>query len=105
LPHTRTLTNVSPAGMINWKEPDYVSAGHFYALVKSVTIKCNDPEKPGPNITSYKYGKNATAETPSVALSNQTTLLNGAGPTLGSGMQFRGAVAVVAGLLLASHVL
>ncbi|KAF9467892.1 glycoside hydrolase family 16 protein [Collybia nuda] len=92
-------------GMINWKDPDYLSAGHFYALVKSVSIKCGDPEAPGANITSYKYGKNTTAETPSVAFSNQTVLLNGAGPIFGSGMQFRGAVAIVAGLLLASHIL
>lgn len=89
--------------MINWKEPDYVSAGHFYALVKSVSIKCGDPEAPGANMTSYKYGGNTTAETPSVAFSNHSTLLNGAGPTLGSGLQFRGTAAVVAGLLLASY--
>lgn len=91
--------------MINWKDPDYVSAGHFYALVNKVTIKCADPTPPSGNITSYKYGVNATAETPAIAFSNQTTLLNGAGPTFGSGLQFRGAMTVVAGLMMASYVL
>ncbi|KAJ8507677.1 hypothetical protein ONZ45_g9967 [Pleurotus djamor] len=66
-------------GMINWDDPDYKSAGNFYTLVKSVSIKCSDPTKPGPNITSYVYGANATANTPAIAFSNKTTSLNGAG--------------------------
>lgn len=89
--------------MIDWKDPDYVSAGHFYALVNSITVKCGDPQAPGVNITSYKYGTNTTAETPSIAFSNQTTLLNGAGPTFGTGLQFRGTIAVIAGLIIASY--
>ncbi|RDB29724.1 putative glycosidase crf2 [Hypsizygus marmoreus] len=92
-------------GMINWKDPDYVSAGHFYALVKSITVKCADPTAPAADTTSYVYGTNKTAETPSVAFSNQTTLLNGADPTLASGLQFRGAMVVAAALMVVSYVL
>ncbi|KAE9407905.1 hypothetical protein BT96DRAFT_1013796 [Gymnopus androsaceus JB14] len=65
-------------GMINWQDPDYISAGHFYALVQSVTVKCADPQSPGVNITSYIYGSNQTTDTPSIAFSNETILLNGA---------------------------
>ncbi|KAF4586682.1 hypothetical protein EYR40_010697 [Pleurotus pulmonarius] len=65
-------------GMINWDDPDYKAAGQFYTLVKSISIKCADPTKAGKNITSYVYGGNSTKDTPSVAFSNQTTLLNGA---------------------------
>jgi len=91
--------------MINWNDSDYVSAGHFSTLVKSVTVKCADPDRPGPNMTSYKYGRNTTAETPSIFLSNQTTLLNDALAAFRSGLQFRGALVAVAGLMLASYVL
>ncbi|KAJ3930494.1 MAG: glycoside hydrolase family 16 protein [Lentinula lateritia] len=69
-------------GMINWQDPDYVSAGHFYTLIQSVTVKCADPQSPGANITSYVYGSNQTTDTPSVAFSNETTV-NGAGPLFG----------------------
>ncbi|KAJ6614618.1 glycoside hydrolase family 16 protein [Mycena sp. CBHHK59/15] len=65
-------------GLINYNDPDYVSAGHFYALVKSVNITCADPVAPTANITSYIYGPNSTTNTPSVLLSNTTTDLNGA---------------------------
>ncbi|KAJ7578528.1 glycoside hydrolase family 16 protein [Mycena floridula] len=65
-------------GLIDYTNPDYVSAGHFYALLKSVNITCADPTKPSTDITSYVYGANSTTDTPSVAFSNVTTLLNGA---------------------------
>ncbi|TFK38038.1 glycoside hydrolase family 16 protein [Crucibulum laeve] len=91
-------------GMIDWNDPDYNSAGHFYALLKSVTIKCADPTKPGPNMTSYVYGKNATANQPTVAFSNGSTLLNGA-PNLALSGLHGIAVAIVAGLLVLFHVL
>ena len=51
--------------------------GHFYALVQSVSITCEDPSPPATDITSYVYNKNASAFTPVVAFSNQTTI-NGA---------------------------
>jgi hypothetical protein len=91
--------------MINWNDPDYVSAGHFYTLIKSITVKCADPNQPGPNMTSYIYGKNVTAETPSILLSNQSTLLSDARAAFGSIPQFRGALVAVAVLILTSYVL
>jgi beta-glucanase (GH16 family) len=66
-------------GMINWNDADYKSAGHFYASVNKVTIKCSTASPPsGANITSYVYGgsKNQSA-TPSITYSNHSTLLNG----------------------------
>ncbi|GLB42282.1 putative glycosyl hydrolases family 16 [Lyophyllum shimeji] len=92
-------------GMINWQDPDYLAAGHFYALVKSVVVKCGDSAQRTGEVQAYKYGSNATSQTPSIAMTNQTTLLNGAGPTLGSAMSFRGAMATVAGLMIAAHIL
>jgi len=65
-------------GMINWSDPDYVSAGHFYALYQSVSVECNDTTAPGPGITSYVYGPNSTLNTPTIAFSNASTLINGA---------------------------
>lgn len=65
-------------GLINWNDPDYTSAGHFYAMVSSVTIKCADATTPSSNITSYVYGANSSAMTPSVAFSNASTMVNGA---------------------------
>ena len=91
--------------MIDWSDPDYIAAGHFYMLVQSVTVKCADPTPPGPDVTSYIYGKNKTSEIPSIFLGNQMTILNDARAALGSGLQFRGALVVVAGLMLASYVL
>jgi len=87
-------------GMINWNDPDYVSAGHFYMLVKSVSIQCADPQQPGADVTSYVYGPNSTANTPGISFSNRTTLLNGAtlahggipGVSVGVALAFVGAV-------------
>ena len=47
-------------------------------MVSSVTIKCADPTTPSSNITSYVYGANSSAMTPSVAFSNASTMVNGA---------------------------
>lgn len=60
--------------MINWNDPDYVSAGHFYTLVHSVNITCNDPTEPSDNVTSYVYTPNTTAYTPGIDFSNKTTI-------------------------------
>lgn len=60
--------------MINWDDPDYKSAGHFYALVQSVTVTCSDISAAPSNATSYIYGSNATTLTPSVAFSNKSTV-------------------------------
>ena len=85
--------------MINWNDPDYVSAGrsnylyrspeiharigHFYALFESVTVECYDPTTPGPGITSYVYGTNSSLDTPSIAFSNASTMINGASSVTG----------------------
>ncbi|KAH9171400.1 glycoside hydrolase family 16 protein [Lactarius sanguifluus] len=65
-------------GMINWQDPDYQATGHFYALLKSVDVQCADPTPPDPKDTSYVYGANSSAMTPSVNFSNQSILINGA---------------------------
>lgn len=54
-----------------------VILGHFYALVKSVSITCNDPSPANTTVTSYVYGKNSSAMTPNIAFSQLTTV-NGA---------------------------
>jgi len=64
-------------GMINWNDPDYVAAGNFYTLIKSINITCNDPVKPSPDVTSYVYSPNTTTFTPGIEFSNKTTI-NGA---------------------------
>jgi len=90
-------------GMINWDDPDYKSAGHFYAMVESVDIQCADPTTPSSDITSYVYGANSSTMTPSVTFSNQSILLNAAGmsavPFHGLGWLAAAVVLGVAGLL------
>ncbi|KAF8556833.1 glycoside hydrolase family 16 protein [Imleria badia] len=78
IPSEPNGTVVWSGGMINWSDPDYVSAGHFYALYQSVTVQCNDTTAPGAGVTSYVYGTNSSLDTPSVAFSNASTLINGA---------------------------
>lgn len=73
-------------GNINWKDPDYVSAGHFYALLKSVKITC---AKTGAAATkagdvSYVYGANVSG-IPSVLSSNQSAV-SAAAAVLASGL-------------------
>ncbi|KAF8735906.1 hypothetical protein AX14_001284 [Amanita brunnescens Koide BX004] len=64
-------------GMINWNDPDYQSAGHFYALVESVTVQCADPTPPGPNVTSYVYLSNNATDV-DIGFSNASTFISGA---------------------------
>lgn len=68
--------------MINWDDPDYVAAGHFYSMIQSVSINCSDPAGSVPSgAQSYVYGANATTDglqIPSVLVTNQTTVMNGA---------------------------
>jgi hypothetical protein len=82
--------------MINWNDPDYVSAGtsfepcpihltalkisagHFYALFQSVSVQCNDPTTPSASDTSYVYGTNSSLDLPSIAFSNASTMINDA---------------------------
>jgi len=69
-------------GMINWQDPDYISAGHFYTLVQSVSINCSDPAGSVPaGAVSYVYGPNATTgavPVPAVLVTNESTIVNGA---------------------------
>ncbi|KAH8084334.1 glycoside hydrolase family 16 protein [Cristinia sonorae] len=74
-------------GMINWQDPDYVAAGHFYTLIQSINITCEDPVPPSADVTSYVYNKNATAFTPTINFSNLTTI-NGASSLLDIGGPF-----------------
>ncbi len=65
-------------GLINWDDPDYKSAGHFYALVESVSITCADSKANPSDAQSYVYGKNTSAFSPQIAVSNETTVNSGA---------------------------
>jgi len=88
-------------GMINWNDPDYTSAGHFYALFQSVSVQCNDPTPPNSSVTSYVYGANTTLDTPSIAFSNASTMVNGASSLSGvNGMHGVLAAGVLAVALL-----
>lgn len=86
--------------MIDWNNPEYKAAGQYTALVKSVSIKCADPQKPGVNITGYVLTSNDTSK-PSYAFTNVSTLLGGAGATGGVAMRLHGVLALTAGLLFA----
>jgi len=84
--------------MINWNDPDYQAAGHFYALVNSVSIQCADAQNVSaiPNITSYVYGGNASNHNiPIILLSNRTTLLKG---SAGRAVPLQGGMMLTLGL-------
>ncbi|KAH9941782.1 glycoside hydrolase family 16 protein [Epithele typhae] len=65
-------------GLINFDDPDYKAAGHFYALVESVSITCADSKSNPAGATSYVFGTNTSSFNPQVAVTNETTV-NGAG--------------------------
>ncbi|KAI0763461.1 concanavalin A-like lectin/glucanase domain-containing protein [Trametes elegans] len=65
-------------GKIKWDDPEYQAAGHFYAMVSSVSVVCADAQSRPADATSYVYGANSSAFAPEVAVSNQTTLTNAA---------------------------
>lgn len=73
-------------GMINWNDPDYTSAGHFYALVHSVSVTCTgtQPVPPNSDLVSYVYGGNRSDTLPTIIYSNSSTLLNAAPGRYGS---------------------
>jgi beta-glucanase (GH16 family) len=91
-------------GMINWNDPDYAAAGHFYALVSSVSIECLDPQAPGPNVTSYVYGQNVSADTPDVAFSTESTI-DAAYSISAVNSWLRAVLAIVVGLTIAMQVM
>ena len=86
-------------GMINWDDPDYKAAGHFYALVSSVTVACADAKTNPANAESYVYGKNTSAFTPEIDVTNKTTVTSGAAPLFASAANVWSALA--AGAVLA----
>jgi len=89
-------------GLIDYNDPDYIAAGHFYASVNSVNITCADPTPLAAGTTGYVYGANSSTNTPSVALTNITTNLNGAPSLLGragAGLQTMLALAVAIGVV------
>jgi hypothetical protein len=75
-------------GPIDFSNPDYASAGHFYATVAEVDVKCMDPQTPGNGTTGYVYGANASGQSPQVAFTNASVLLagNGAGRAISIGV-------------------
>jgi len=86
-------------GMINWNDPDYQSAGDFYARINSVSITCAQNVSANSNITSYVYGGNASNHNiPTILLSNRTTLLNGSAGRLALQSGMGGMVLLTAGL-------
>jgi hypothetical protein len=85
-------------GMINWSDPDYVAAGHFYTLIKSVNVTCNDPVEPSSDVTSYVYTPNTTTLTPGIEFSNKTTINAAVGGRVANPLVMLGATA--AGLFL-----
>lgn len=95
-----------PSGLIDWNDPDYVSAGHFYSYLKKVDIKCAD-SPPSPDLISYVYGGNSSKSTPGITFSNLTTLGNGAFSSAGiPGTRGMGLLALfIAAFALAGHVL
>lgn len=73
--------------------------GHFYAVVKSISVKCMDVQKSNTNTTSYVYTNSSDHSSPQISLSNRSTLLNAA-PLVGvSGMH--GMIVVLVALFLA----
>jgi len=89
-------------GSINWEDPDYVSAGHFYTLIKSISVECSDPSAPPAGADGYIISTNTSANTPSVLFTNASVYLNGATALVGARVQYRAAVGVLAGLLVSS---
>ena len=92
-------------GLIDWNDPDYKAAGHFYALVESVSVTCADSKSNPANATSYVYGQNATAFAPSVAVSNESTVTNAAVGAFAAGKAVWGTLVGGAALALGAVLL
>jgi hypothetical protein len=67
-------------GPINFNDPDYKSAGNFWASIQEVTIKCADDKAPAQDTTGYVYGNGTKPTSPNVAFTNTSTLVNAAMP-------------------------
>jgi len=88
-------------GMIDWSDPDFVAAGQFYALVKSVEIKCNNLDN-SPNLTSYVYGNSSAVQEPLIEYTNRSTSLKG-GAAAAVGGRHGVIVSAVAAFLVLVH--
>lgn len=87
-------------GMINWQDPDYIASGHFFMRFNKITVKCGD--SPPAGVSSYKYGGNSTAYTPTISFSNDSTILGvGGGVTIGAPALRHVGLLVIGGVLLA----
>lgn len=84
-------------GMINWNDPDYVSAGHFAATISSVSVKCADSSTTG-NSTAYVYGSNSTTSTPNITMSTTSTLLAGSSDSSTSGSKVESKIGEYVGI-------
>ncbi|KZV92477.1 hypothetical protein EXIGLDRAFT_614348 [Exidia glandulosa HHB12029] len=62
-------------GNINFQDPDYIAAGHFYALLKSVKVECAKTGAAATKVgdVSYVYGANASG-VPTVFSSNESAV-------------------------------
>jgi len=81
--------------MINWNDPDYKSAGRFYALLKSVSVKCAANPKIQADTTSYVYsGDKSTMNSPVIEYTNRSTSVKGAASmtTVSSGLATLGLI-------------
>ncbi|KAG6812876.1 hypothetical protein H0H92_015804 [Tricholoma furcatifolium] len=89
-------------GMIDWQDPDYLSAGYFDVVVQSVSVDCTVSNvRTATEVTAYTYGNsNASLLTPDVMLVNASTILgNGAESILGLTYSLRATLAIITGLL------
>ncbi|QRV76563.1 glycoside hydrolase family 16 protein [Ceratobasidium sp. AG-Ba] len=75
-----TPARIQLSGMINWQDPDYVTAGHFSAIVSEVTVKCAPLTGVANSsaMTSYVYAANDSTGVPTVQVTNHSTMLGGA---------------------------
>jgi len=78
-------------GMIDWNSPDYAAAGHYYALVKNVTVQCATNSAAGAvpaGAVSYVYGQNVSG-VPSVLASNESSVTGAAPRAVAAGAVLR----------------
>ncbi|KAJ6570072.1 glycoside hydrolase family 16 protein [Mycena vulgaris] len=63
-------------GLINWADKDYTLAGgRFTTRVKSVSVKCGDPNPPGPSVQGYVYS-GGTLSNPTIAFTENIVIVH-----------------------------
>ncbi|KAG6850089.1 hypothetical protein H0H93_001222 [Arthromyces matolae] len=66
-------------GMVNWNDPDYKSAGHFFFILDSFSIKCADATSRPANATSYVFDPSQSSSLPvwpNILYADGSTILN-----------------------------